>query len=104
MFSTVLASQCSVLYAFKIGISDSTSSKKIHGFPEGLPISDGPSHFLAPVLSAITSNTELLIDGQELVIILQFLISESLSNLCTEPVLNMSLVIILFIKKEFQIS
>ena len=83
MFSIVLASQCLVLYAFKIGISDSTSPKKIHGLPEGLPIPNGPSHSLAPVVSAITSNTELWIDGQELVIILQFLISESLSNLCT---------------------
>ena len=83
VFSTVLTSQCLVLYVFKTGISDSTSSKKIHGLPEGLPIPDGPSHSLAPVFSAITSNTELLMDGQELVIILQFLISESLSNLCT---------------------
>lgn len=37
VFSTVLASQCSVLYEFKINISDSTSSKKIHGLREGRP-------------------------------------------------------------------
>ena len=43
---------------------------------KAVPIPDGPSHSLAPVVSAISSNTELLIDGQEPVIILQFLISE----------------------------
>ena len=45
-------------------------------YMKAVPIPDGPSHSLAPVVSAISSNTELLIDGQEPVIILQFLISE----------------------------
>lgn len=57
--------------------------RKYTDYMKAVPIPDGPSHSLAPVVSAISSNTELLIDGQELVIILQFLISESLSNLCT---------------------
>lgn len=50
--------------------------RKYMDYMKAVPIPDGPSHSLAPVVSAISSNTELLIDGQEPVIILQFLISE----------------------------
>lgn len=57
--------------------------RKYTDYVKVVPIPDGPSYSLAPVVSAFSSNTELLIDGQEPVIILQFLISESWSNLCT---------------------
>ena len=73
------------------------------GPTQALPIPNGPSRSLAHVVSAICLDREVLMGGQEPRCNTSVFHFESLPKLCTEQVLNKSLITLLMIRKGLQI-